>query len=208
MYDVVQAFFFAVVDGSYAPAEAELVDQAFFFTENEQRRFGPVAAEHKCGVATLGHAYECCGMGIVGQFAGIVTDGIAQERRGVGLWCQYIFPVVIEHCFFYFPDNICHGLYHQQWISPGGGFGTQHHCIGAFHYGIGHVAYLTTVGLGAVQHALHHLCGHDYRLGPVHTFFNNVFLYDGHSFYRHFHTQVSTGYHDAITFYNNVADVP
>lgn len=49
--DVVHAFFFGVVEGADAPAEAELVDQAFFLRENVERAFWPVAGHDEGGVA-------------------------------------------------------------------------------------------------------------------------------------------------------------
>ena len=77
--DVIHAFFFGIVEGAYAPAKAELVDQAFFLREYIQRAFGPVAGEDEGGIARLGHADEGVGVGVLRQLTGVVADGVAEE---------------------------------------------------------------------------------------------------------------------------------
>src|SRR6185437_3410420 len=205
--DSVHALFFAVVESAYTPAQAELVDQAFLLGEDIQWRFGPIARKDKGRIAGLGHTDDGIRVGVPGQLTGIVTDGVAEERRRVRLRHQVVFAVIRVFGLFNFEDDLAHGLDDEGRMLTGGRFGAQHHGVCAFEDGVGDVGYLAAVGLNAVDHAFHHLGGDDHGFRAVDTFPDDLALGHGDLLDGQFHAEVAAGYHDGIGGVDDIAQI-
>ena len=63
------------------------------------------------------------------------------------------------------------------------------------------------LGLVRVDHAFHHLCGHNNRLGAVQAFADDLLLDQRNLLNRHFNTQVTTGDHDTVRFKDDLTDI-
>ena len=77
-------------------------------------------------------------------------------------------------------------------------FSREHDRVGVIQCGVGHVRDLGTGRHRAVDHRLHHLCGSDHDLVLLAGAGDDEFLDADQFGVADFHTQIATGYHDAI----------
>ena len=129
------------------------------------------------------------------------------KGRRVGLWAQIFAPIIAVFFLFNFRNNFSHGLHNQGRVLTSSSFPTQHNRISTFQHSIGNVGNFTSIGFYPINHALHHLGGHNNGLGTMDTFANQLFLNKRNFFYRQFNTQVAPGNHDTIAFNNNIPNI-
>ncbi|MCY1239710.1 hypothetical protein D9M72_525200 [compost metagenome] len=91
-----------------------------------------------------------------------------------------------------------HGLDRLHGVAAGGGFGRQHHRVGAVQHGVGHVRDLGARGHRVDDHALHHLGGCDGQLVGLARQLDHALLQRRHGGVAHFHGQVAARHHDAV----------
>ena len=92
-------------------------------------------------------------------------------------------------------------------IFSDGGFGREHHRVGAVVDGIGDIAHFGARGGWIADHGLEHLSGGDNEPAFPAGAADDGFLDPRHLFERHFDAEIAAGNHDAISHTENWLDV-
>ena len=104
-------------------------------------------------------------------------------------------------------DDAGHGAHGLDGVGAHGGLTGEHDGVGAVENGVGAVGGLSPCGPRVLDHGLQDLGGHDDRLGLAAGQLDGAFLHQRDGLQGHFHTEVTTGDHDAVEGGDDVEEV-
>src|SRR5690606_27650542 len=156
---VIGAHRLVIVFGTHAPHQVEHVKDALVAGEGEDVRLGPHAADLEGRVSAVGHGDN-----------GLDVDGGGHLHAGHANGIGHHALVLAQPAFLHvehdlalhpFEQPLVHHLHHFHVMLAHTALGAEHHGIVVVGHGIGHLVHLGTGGRAALDHALHHLSGHD-----------------------------------------------
>ena len=103
-------------------------------------------------------------------------------------------------CTFNYP---CHGSYCFNRVVTGGSFRREHYCVGTVQNRVGNVKHFRAGRCWCRDHRLHHLGRCDHHFVGIISCFNQLFLNSYQIGIANFHTQITAGYHNAVSAINN-----
>eukprot|EP01137_Pigoraptor_chileana_P028866 Opistho-2@13292 len=114
---------------------------------------------------------------------------------------------LVVRAVFHLTDDLAHHLHRFERVFTGGGFRRQHHRIGAFGHGVGHIGDFRAGWRRGETHRFEHLRRDHHRFTEFTAGGDDVFLNLRHAFGRDFHAKVAASHHDRVAQFGDFAQL-